>query len=924
MTENQLFSMSTDLFDTSSNSSNPLKCDIFSLALSNSNTSSLLFGTSTLPALSPLQQLNVNTVFNTNSNSSPNSNYLSNTNSNANTPNDQQHQQQQSQHTFTSIGGNSVGGSVGGGSISGSSNVMLTNAISIPRSNNPNQSHNPWTQERDSHHHPSPSPLQHHPHHLNSHNHNQISSMMSAQQQQQQNNQQQQHQQQHQLQQQSLQHSQPRLFVDFSDYGLDVASLDAASLSPTLLQDVSLGAASPLHGITSNGFYAADASPVSNSGSNSIVGSVGTVDSASTLLGLNDSIRSGDDGNNSLLFDVTGTPNSSAMWSDISNAIITKHEPFTLEEDYIFPIDKAEIQAAGFGDIPDDHFLDVIDNFDELLNSGAGQNDFILSPQQNNSSNNLQQLNSPQASPSGAPPMELLQLHKQQQQQQQLTQLQTAQQQQHQQQQSQQQQQQQQQPRIQHSNSAGGAIHTHHNNHHNSSSPYEIYHSTPNKQQQQQHQLSSSGSNSFSPGSQASHSPLQLNSITPPPPPHGNRSQSLQVKSRNLLESQKKGFSMSPDRVNGSSAGLLGQSVPGNSHLLLSGNALSPSSGGSSSGFGSTTGGGSSTGGSVRKSFQYPNDTSISRLSSSAPTHLGLEHIWMRREPRQHLLSTGSLAEAESFSSLSTGSVLSPDGIDFSQDDDDDASTDYNSDNYDDLSSDGSDNEDDSRTTISGHMSGGKGKERYFWQYNVQAKGPKGKRLVFQSRLEDPHVLNEATDPVFSPNCSVRGIKVFKHSGKARKGDGNDLTPNPRKLHVIGKELDKLGRTINDMTPVSELPFNVRPKSRKEKNKLASRACRLKKKAQHEANKIKLFGLEIEHKRLINGIFELKQALALKYQNQNNVEHTEAINQRIEQIYKTAQTGLRIAGDTTDFVNKVLENVKSGVPNGGLEDLKHS
>lgn len=66
-------------------------------------------------------------------------------------------------------------------------------------------------------------------------------------------------------------------------------------------------------------------------------------------------------------------------------------------------------------------------------------------------------------------------------------------------------------------------------------------------------------------------------------------------------------------------------------------------------------------------------------------------------------------------------------------------------------------------------------------------------------------------------------------------------------MHSIGKELDKLGRVINDMTPVSELPFNVRPKTRKEKNKLASRACRLKKKAQHEANKIKLQGLEAEH-----------------------------------------------------------------------------
>jgi len=97
-----------------------------------------------------------------------------------------------------------------------------------------------------------------------------------------------------------------------------------------------------------------------------------------------------------------------------------------------------------------------------------------------------------------------------------------------------------------------------------------------------------------------------------------------------------------------------------------------------------------------------------------------------------------------------------------------------------------------------------------------------------------------------SISITQKSVQI-KHSGKARKGDGNDLTPNVKKLNAIGKELDKLGRVINDMTPVSELPFNVRPKTRKEKNKLASRACRLKKKAQHEANKIKLFGLEHEH-----------------------------------------------------------------------------
>jgi len=226
------------------------------------------------------------------------------------------------------------------------------------------------------------------------------------------------------------------------------------------------------------------------------------------------------------------------------------------------------------------------------------------------------------------------------------------------------------------------------------------------------------------------------------------------VKSRNMQELIKKGFPMSspPERS------ILSQSA-----------ALSP---GGSSGFGSSASGNSTTtsnqtsGSAVRKSFGYQSaveNSQLSRLSSSAPTHLGLEHIWMRREPRQHLLSTGSLAEAESFSSLSTGSVLSPDGIDFSQDDEDDNSSE-NSDNYDDCSSDNglSEDEDETRTSTPNHLSSSKGKERFFWQYNVQAKGPKGKRLVFQSKLEDPHVLNEVTDPVFSPTCSVRGIKVYK------------------------------------------------------------------------------------------------------------------------------------------------------------------
>ncbi|XP_017787279.1 PREDICTED: protein CREBRF homolog [Nicrophorus vespilloides] len=293
-----------------------------------------------------------------------------------------------------------------------------------------------------------------------------------------------------------------------------------------------------------------------------------------------------------------------------------------------------------------------------------------------------------------------------------------------------------------------------------------------------------------------------------------------------------------------------------------------------------------------------------SRLSTSAPTHLGLDQLWQMREPRKHLLSTGSLVEAGSTSSLSTGGVLSPEAQDFSYDEFD---SDEDSDHYEDFSSDNGDSDDDDEHGGTTRGSSASKKERFFWQYNVQAKGPKGQRMLLKTKTENPHVLNEITDPVFSPDCAVRGIK---HSGKARKGDGNDLTPNPRKLYNIGKELDKLGKVINDMTPVSELPFNVRPKTRKEKNKLASRACRLKKKAQHEANKIKLQGLETEHKKLMSGINQAKHVVAIKLK-QVQKEKQEELNGQMDKIYKGA-TKTRIAGQTTEYVNKMLEKVKSG------------
>jgi hypothetical protein len=327
-------------------------------------------------------------------------------------------------------------------------------------------------------------------------------------------------------------------------------------------------------------------------------------------------------------------------------------------------------------------------------------------------------------------------------------------------------------------------------------------------------------------------------------------------------------------------------------------------------------------------SLAATNPLLLARLSSSAPGPSGMAPLgdgqsstWQRREPRNRLLSTSSLVEEVhgSTSSISTVGILSPGSFDFSHDegfDSEDDSDHYE--DFDDSDSDSGGSDEEGREPRAGG-SGMSKKERYFWQYNVQAKGPKGQKINLTPEAVDPHVLNKVQDPVFSPYCSVDGIK---HSGKARRGDGNDLTPNPRKLHSIGRELDKLNRLINDMTPVSELPMAVRPKSRKEKNKLASRACRLKKKAQHEANKVKLYGLEQEHRKLMIAIAQTKVVLAGKYDAMASqlAQQNQEASSRIDRIAKS-MTKVKIAGNSTDFVNRVLERVKAGEPSGGLDEL---
>ena len=69
---------------------------------------------------------------------------------------------------------------------------------------------------------------------------------------------------------------------------------------------------------------------------------------------------------------------------------------------------------------------------------------------------------------------------------------------------------------------------------------------------------------------------------------------------------------------------------------------------------------------------------------------------------------------------------------------------------------DDSDDDEDGAGSSAGKSSK---KEWFFWQYNVQAKGPKGQKIVVETRMEDPHVLNDIVDPVFSGDVQLQGIK---------------------------------------------------------------------------------------------------------------------------------------------------------------------
>ncbi|KAL0994721.1 hypothetical protein UPYG_G00126280 [Umbra pygmaea] len=207
-----------------------------------------------------------------------------------------------------------------------------------------------------------------------------------------------------------------------------------------------------------------------------------------------------------------------------------------------------------------------------------------------------------------------------------------------------------------------------------------------------------------------------------------------------------------------------------------------------------------------------------------------------------------------------------------------------------------------------------RGKRRYFWEYSEQLSPSKHERLLKPSEWDRETLPSN----LYQRNGPHHGKYTLK---KSRRTDVEDLTPNPRKLLQIGNELRKLNKVISDLTPVSELPLTARPRSRKEKNKLASRACRLKKKAQYEANKVKLWGLGTEYDRLLFVINAIKEEIVNRVQDiceDTGTSMTDTLDKLIQETLVKSP----VAGQTSDFVNNILENTGKGDPTGGLVGLR--
>ncbi|XP_065071253.1 uncharacterized protein LOC135695951 [Rhopilema esculentum] len=170
-----------------------------------------------------------------------------------------------------------------------------------------------------------------------------------------------------------------------------------------------------------------------------------------------------------------------------------------------------------------------------------------------------------------------------------------------------------------------------------------------------------------------------------------------------------------------------------------------------------------------------------------------------------------------------------------------------------------------------------------------------------ESAIADDEDMSSGSDEDDEEDDEATPTKRFGSSRKRKRSEAEDMTPNPKKLYEIGKQLEKLNRIINGLRPMNQSSINAKNKTRREKNKLASRACRLKKKAGHEANKIKFSGLNQENKCLTDLIHEVKELL-IRNLKEDVPKHSWLLLER--KIDNSLEN--QVAGKVSEYVDSTL------------------
>ena len=94
---------------------------------------------------------------------------------------------------------------------------------------------------------------------------------------------------------------------------------------------------------------------------------------------------------------------------------------------------------------------------------------------------------------------------------------------------------------------------------------------------------------------------------------------------------------------------------------------------------------------------------------------------------------------------------------------------------------------------------------------------------AYQSESDEDDEIDSEVEDMEEEYCPFQKEGKAQTRRKGRKSESEDMVPNPLKLLKIGRELDSLNKIISSLKPINEVPQHSRGRSRREKNKLASR-----------------------------------------------------------------------------------------------------